>query len=224
MINAMFEADIDFDSIHLTSVKPVPEKYTTIFPQKYVDNTVKSLLDIGKVEEISPYFKGKTFVVFDLETTDVKTDLAEIIELSALKVVDGVPTETFSTLVKPTASIPERITEITHINNAMVLDAPSIENVMPDFFKFAHGSILCGHNIAGFDFPIVARIAEKQGYVFDNELCDTLLLARRYLTELPNCKLETISKAFDITHDNAHRALSDVFATFGALKVIVSRM
>ena len=224
MINAMFEADIDFDSIHLTSVKPVPDKYTYVFPQKYVDNTVKSLLDIGKAEEILPYFKGKTFVVFDLETTDLKTELAEIIEISALKVVDGVPTETFSTLVKPTASIPERITEITHINNAMVLDAPSIENVMPDFFKFAHGSILCGHNIAGYDFPIVARVAEKQGYVFDNELCDTLLLARRYLSELPNCKLETISKAFDITHDNAHRALSDVFATFGALKVIASRM
>lgn len=223
-INAMFEADINFDSIHLSSIKPVPEKYSVVFPQKYVDTTQKSLLDIGKTEQINPYFIGKTFVVFDLETTDLKTESAEIIELSALKVVDGVPIETFSTLVKPVGSIPPQITEVTHINNAMVLDAPPIEKVMPDFFKFSRDSILCGHNIAGYDFPILARISEKMGYNFDNELCDTLLLARRYLTELPNCKLETISKAYDIQHENAHRALSDVYATFGALKVIASRM
>ena len=223
-VNAIFEADINFDSIHLTSVKPVPDKYVTIKPEPYVDTTQKSLLDVGKVEEINPYFIGKTFVIYDLETTDVKTDLAEIIELAALKVVDGVPTETFQTLVKPVAAISQTITELTHITNAMVLDSPSIEQVVPDFFKFAHGCILCGHNIAGFDYPILNRIAEKSGYNFDNELVDTLLLARKYLTELPNCKLETISKTFGITHENAHRAMSDVYATWGALKIIAQRM
>lgn len=224
-VNAMFEGDIDFDSIHLTSVKPVPDKYVTIKPQKYVDMSEKTLLDAEKpANVITDYFKGKTFVIFDLETTDLKTEIAEIIELAALKVIDGVPTETFQTLVKPLATISEEITNITHISNAMVLDAPSIENVMPDFFKFTHGSILCGHNIAGYDYPIIARISEKMGYNFDNELCDTLLLARKYLTELPNCKLETISKAYGISHENAHRAMSDVYATFGALQEISKRM
>ena len=223
-VNAIFEADINFDSIHLTSAKPVPDKYVTIKPEPYVDTTQKSLLDVGKVEEINPYFKGKTFVVFDLETTDLKTDLAEIIELAALKIVDGVETETFQTLIKPVATISPVITELTHISNAMVLDAPSVESVIPDFFKFAHGAILCGHNIAGYDYPILSRIVEKSGYHFDNELVDTLLLARRYLTELPNCKLETISKAYGILHENAHRAMSDVFATAGALKIIAQRM
>lgn len=224
-VNAMFEAEIDFASIHLTSIKPVPEKYVTITPQKYVDMSEKTLLDAEKPAPIiSDFFKDKTFVIFDLETTDLKTEIAEIIELAALKVVNGVPTETFQTLLKPLAAISEEITAITHISNAMVLDAPSIESVMPDFFKFAHGSILCGHNIAGYDYPIVSRISEKMGYNFDNELCDTLLLARKYLTELPNCKLETISKAYGISHENAHRAMSDVYATFGTLQEIAKRM
>lgn len=223
-VNAMFEADINFDSIHLKSQKPVPDKYVTIKPEKFVDTTQKSLLDDGKSQEINDYFKGKTFVVFDLETTDLKTDIAEIIELAALKIVDGVETETFQTLIKPVATISKEISDITHITNTMVLDSPSVENVMPDFFKFTHDAILCGHNIAGYDFPIISRIAEKMGYNFDNELVDTLLLARKYLTELPNCKLETISKAYGISHENAHRAMSDVFATVGALKIIAQRM
>ena len=105
-VNAMFEGEIDFDSIHLTSVKPVPEKYVTIKPQKYVDMSEKTLLDAEKpANVISDYFKGKTFVIFDLETTDLKTEIAEIIELAALKVIDGVPMETFQTLVKPLSLI-----------------------------------------------------------------------------------------------------------------------
>lgn len=224
-VNAIFEASIDFDSVHPQKSKPVPQKYVTIRPEKYVEEVENTLLDDGKVEDvIDEYFKDKTFVIFDLETTDLKTEIAEIVELSALKVVNGVPTETFNTLVKPIAPISDEITAITHISNAMVLDAPSIEAVLPDFYKFAHGCILCGHNITGYDFPIISRIGEGMGYMFENELCDTLLLARKYLTELHNFKLETISKAFGIMHTNAHRAMSDVLATYGALKVIAKRM
>ncbi len=223
-VNAIFEADVNFDSIHLSQRKPIPEKYVTIKPEAYVDLSEKTLLDAEKPEEpVNPFFVGKTFVVFDLETTDLKTEIAEIIEIAALKVVDGVPKETFQTLVKPVGAISQEISAITHISNAMVLDSPSIESVIPDFCRFAQGSVLCGHNIAGYDFPIISRIAEQQGYGFDNELCDTLLLARKYLTELPNCKLETISKFFGIAHENAHRAMSDVYATFGALKEIAKR-
>lgn len=224
MVSAIFEADINFDSICLAAAKPVPEEYTTVFPQPYVDAPQKSLLD-SEDDGVSPYFIGKTFVVFDLETTGKMPDTAEIIEIAAVKIVDGKETETFQTLVKPIGAISEEITALTHISNAMVLDAPAIESVLPDFFKFTReGSILVGHNIAGYDFPIVNRYAEKMGYHFDNEMVDTLLLARKYLTELPNFKLETISKHFGISHENAHRAMCDVFATAETLKIIAKRL
>lgn len=223
-VNAIFEADINFDSIHLNPTKPAPEKYTTVFPQEYVDMKQKSLLDMDAKPKISPYFMGKNIVVFDLETTDLNTEIAEVIEIAALKMVDGVETETFQTLVKPTGAISETITELTSISNNMVLDAPSIEQVMPDFYKFTRDCMLVGHNIAGYDFPIVNRIGQKLGYNFDNELYDTLLLARKYLTELPNYKLENMSKHYGISHENAHRAMSDVYATAEVLKIIASRM
>lgn len=221
-VSAIFECEIDYDSIHLQSVKPVPKKYTTVFPKPYVEIGQKSLLDTEKT--IPDFFKGKTFVVYDLEATDKLVSTAEIIEIAACKVVDGIETETFQTLVKPDCSISREITELTHIDNLMVADAPTIEQVLPDFFKFTRDSILVGHNISGYDFPLIKIYADKYGYIFDNELKDTLLLARQYLTELPNFKLETISKVFGISHENAHRALSDVMATVEALKIIARRM
>ncbi len=222
-VSAIFECEIDFDSIHLTSLKPVPKKYTTVFPKPYVEIGQKSLLDTENIQ-IPDFFKGKTFVVYDLEATDKFVSSAEIIEIAACKIVDGVETETFQTLVKPEGSISQEITALTHIDNLMVADAPTIEQVLPDFFKFTRDSILVGHNISGYDYPLIKIYADKYGYNFDNELKDTLLLARQYLTELPNFKLETISKVFGISHENAHRALSDVMATCEALKIIARRM
>ncbi len=247
MVSAIFEADINYDSIHLQATKPVPDKYVTIKPQKYVDTTQKTLLDAEKQEGIpaisnKPRRKsglldaekqegipanmiGKTYVVFDLETTSLMTDVAEIIEIAALKVVDGVFTESFETLVKPVGPITQEITDVTHITNAMVLDSPNIESVMPDFFKFASNSILVGHNIKGYDFPIINRIAGDMGYKFDNELMDTLLLSRKYFKdELNQFSLTTLSKHFGIEHENAHRALSDVVATAEVLKILSRRM
>ncbi len=221
-VSAIFECDIDYDSIHLQSVKPVPKKYTTVVPKPYMPIGQNSLLDNEKT--IPDYFKGKTFVVYDLEATDKLISSAEIIEIAACKIVDGIETETFQTLVRPSCSISREITELTHIDNLMVADAPTIEEGLPDFFKFTRDSILVGHNISGYDYPLIKIYADKYGYIFDNELKDTLLLARQYLTELPNFKLETISKVFGITHENAHRALSDVMATVETLKIIARRM
>jgi len=219
---AMFECTIDFDSIKVVREKPVPKKYVNVFPKPYVDMGQKSLLDVEK--PVPKYFLGKTFVVFDLETTDKVVGDAEIIEIAACKVVDGVVKETFQTLVKPTCVIREEIINLTHIDNLMVADAPSIEDVLPDFYKFSRDSILVGHNILGFDYPIIKIYADKQGYVFDNDMKDTLLLARQYLTGLSSFRLESLSKEFGISHENAHRALSDVLATVEVFKIIAERM
>lgn len=214
--------EIDFDSIDTVIVKPAPKRYTTVFPKQYVEDGQKSLLDDEK--PIPDYFKGKTFVVYDLEATDKVTSTAQIIEIAACKIVDGVKTQTFQTLVKPPCAISQEIIELTHIDNLMVANAPTIEQVMPDFYKFTRDAILVGHNIAGYDFPLIKIFADQMGYIFDNDMQDTLILARTYLTELPNFRLETISKTFGISHENAHRAMSDVLATCEAFRIIAERM
>ncbi|MDE5601835.1 MAG: 3'-5' exonuclease, partial [Clostridia bacterium] len=221
--NAIFECEINFDSIHADESKPEPAKYVNVFPENCVTLQQQSFIE-SEEDEINPYFIGKTFVIYDLETTDVAIDKAHVIQIAALKVVDGIEKQTFETFVNPPIAIPQLITELTHIENSDVIGAPTIEEVMPDFFKFTRGAILVGHNICGYDFPITNRLARDMGYIFDNELLDTYPLAKKYMPEMSNFKLTTLSKSLKIEHLSAHRADSDVYATWGVLKEIAKRM
>lgn len=221
-VNVIFTCNIDFDSIKLKSAKPVPERYEIIKPQPFKCVTQNSLFDSDT--EVSEFFKNKTYVVYDLEATDKFPETAEIIEIAAIKIVDGKEVETFQTLVKPPQPIPAEITALTHIDNVMVANAPNIDSVIPDFYKFSRNAALVGHNIAGYDYPLLNKYADKLGYNIDNELVDTLLLSRKYLTELNAFSLEKISKAFNFTHENAHRAMSDVLATSQLLKLLAKRI
>ena len=84
--------------------------------------------------------------------------------------------------------------------------------------------MLVGHNISSYDFPLLNKYAQAEGYIFDNELEDTLLLARRYIPEARHVGLEALTKMLGITHIEAHRAMGDVFATVELLRVIAERI
>lgn len=221
--SAVFACKIDYSSINTAMSKSVPSHYNAVHPQNYVSMSQESLIDDGR-EKTGKYLLGKNFVIFDLETTSKFPDTAEIIQLSALRVENGIEKLTFNTFVKPTVSIPAEITELTGIDDSMVADAPKISEVLPDFFKFSRGATLVGHNVIGYDYPIIARFAEPMGYVFDNDVVDTLVLSRKYLPEMSNHKLTTLSKSLKIEHENAHRADADVLATWEVLKEIARRM
>lgn len=223
-VNALFRAKIDFSCIKPAESKPTPARYTVLRPEPYTETVKKTLFDEPESKPVSSYFKGKTFVVFDFETTGLDISTIEPIEIGAAKVVDGKITETFSSLLDPRCPIPETVVEKTHITERMVQGMPTFRDVLPDFFKFTRGAVLVGHNISGFDFPLLSRFADEAGYVFDNEVEDTLILARRYITEARQFNLESLSKMFGITHDDAHRAMADVLATVDLLRVIADRM
>ena len=189
-----------------SQLKQVNEEYHTIFPQEYVDYEQTGLFD----EEIIP-FDG-TYVVFDLETTGLDGTKDDIIEIGACKIINGKIVETFSTLVNPQKHIPKDATETNHITDEMVKDAPTINYVLPDFYKFCHGSTLVGQNVA-FDISFVHTIGKKYSFSFDHELMDTLPMAKELLPGLKNYKLGTIVEKLGITLDNAHRALDDTVAT-----------
>ena len=158
------------------------------------------------------YVTGKTFVVFDFETTGLDTQNDTPIELGALKVVDGVFTEKFSTLINPQRSISKEITKLTHICDADVANAPKFNEIVGDFYKFTRGAILVGHNVE-FDLGFLKRLGQENSYNFyDNETLDTYALARKYIHSV-NYKLETVAQYFNIKEIGYHRAFNDVFVT-----------
>lgn len=185
--------------------KHVNEEYHTVYPQKYIDYEQAGLFDEFKS------FEG-TYVVFDLETTGLEAHKEEIIEIGACKIVDGRIDEIFATFVKPSKHISKEITDLTGIDDDLVKDAPTINYVMPDFYKFCHGATLVAHNIA-FDISFIHNMSKKLSYNFDHPQMDTMEMARKIIPGLKNYKLGTIVDYLGIVLDNAHRAVNDATAT-----------
>lgn len=199
--------------------KHVNEHYHTVIPQPYEDFEQSNMF-----EEINGKSSNdalnKDYVVFDFETTGLESSKDEIIEIGAVKISKGKIVSTFSTFVKPSVLIPQEITDLTHITNEMVENAPAINYVIPDFYKYCYGCGLVAHNIA-FDYGFLSNIAKKMMYNFDNPQYDTMILARNKLKGLKNYKLGTITEALGVSLVGAHRAVNDCLATAKAfLKLI----
>lgn len=156
---------------------------------------------------------GRKIVVFDLETTGLNVESDQITEIGAVKIDNGNIIERFSTFVKPTKRIPYDVTKLTGITNEMVENAPPVEFVIRDFFNFAEGCVLCGHNIINFDLPIIKREAMAIGLSFDNEIIDTYNEARIARLKTTSFKLSTVTKLLGVSLEGAHRAWNDAFAT-----------
>lgn len=191
-------------------LKSENENYIFVVPEPYVMMEQVNLFDTGN--KINAFLENNEIVVFDFETTGLEATTNEIIEIGAVKIHKGKITETFSTFVKPKAEISEEITGITGITNEMVKDAYSIEQVLPDFYKFTKNCVLSAYNIA-FDYAFLYAAAKKQGYLFDNRQIDTMYLAKTKVHGVKNYKLKSVASHLGITLDNAHRAIYDTIAT-----------
>lgn len=207
---------ISLCQIELPKEKVVEEKtenehYIYVKPEPYVMVEQPNLFDF-ETKKVNEFLQNNTVVVFDLETTGLEPTVNEIIEIGAVKIVNGKITETFSTLVKPKAEISEEITNLTGITNEMVANAYTIEQVIPDFYKFTRGSVLTAYNIS-FDYNFLYVIANKLGYNFNNKQIDSMYLAKTKLRGLKNFRLKTVATALGVPLENAHRAINDAIAT-----------
>lgn len=118
-----------------------------------------------------------SYVVFDIETTGFNSVNDRIIEIGAVRVVEGEIKETFSEFVNPERPIPYKITQLTTITDDMVKDAGTIEEILPQFLKFCAGSVLVAHN-AGFDTGFIRENAKRLNLPYDHTVVDTLGLGK----------------------------------------------
>lgn len=156
-------------------------------------------------------FSG-SFVVFDIETTGFSPEKNRIIEIGAVRVVNGVTADTFSAFVNPDVPIPFEIEKLTGINDEMVLPHPKIDTVLPEFLKFVGSDVLVAHN-ASFDVSFISHNAGLLGLSFEPAVLDTVSLARYLLPNLNRFKLDTVAKALGISLKNHHRAVDDAGCT-----------
>ena len=195
--------------------KPVPKFYHAVFPEEYVDYTQAGFFDnLGKPDDL----KQNVFVVFDLETTGLVHQpsmgkMDKIIEIGAVKIVNGEMKEKFSSFVACKDKLSPEIIKLTGIVDSDLVGAPPIEEVIADFYKFADGAYLVGHNVQ-FDLDFVKYYGNENGYTFDHKPFDTLTLSQERFRagEVPNYKLNSVADYYGFTF-NHHRAFDDACVT-----------
>ncbi|MBT8165575.1 MAG: DEDD exonuclease domain-containing protein [Acidimicrobiia bacterium] len=175
-------------------------------------------------EDMGVHLSDVTFCVLDLETTGGSPADCGITEIGALRFRGGEPDGTFQTLVNPGAPIPPFITVMTGITQAMVIEAPPVEEAIPAFLEFLGDAVIVGHNVR-FDISFLNAAAERLGYGrLPNRSSDTLTLARRLCrNEIRNLKLGTLAAHFRSPTTPTHRAFDDAAATAHVFWALLER-
>ena len=204
---------------------------TVIFQNIAQKNEQNTTSKSGHIKDSAKSLFPRTYVLFDIETSCLNSKQAEIIELSALRVVDSMVVDTFDCLVCPENPLDPKSIEVHHITYAMLKDKEGIESVLPTFLDFIKDDLLLGYNIASYDLPILRRIASSLGYDLCNDYFDVFRLAKDKLSFLPSCSLSNIAAYFMIDTSGNHRALKDCeitkacyeqLLTFTAPKTVVN--
>ncbi|MEG0805212.1 MAG: PolC-type DNA polymerase III [Lachnospiraceae bacterium] len=175
--------------------------------EAYLVDDLKDVIQNSKNQSLMD-----TYTVFDFETTGFSPINNKIIEIGAVRVEQGVITSSFSSFVNPEVPIPFKIEKLTGINDDMLLSAPTIEQILPDFLEFSKETIMVAHN-AGFDMSFLNSNCQRMGKSIEFTVVDTVALARILLPRQARYKLDSVAKHLGITLENHHRAVDDAKCT-----------
>lgn len=166
------------------------------------------------------------FHVVDLETTGLARR-CEILEIGAVHVAAGREVSHFFTLVRPSGSIPAKITDLTGIDDRTVRDAPPASECLGRFRAWldrAPGVPFVAHN-APFDAGFVGRGFARHGLrPLSTPVVCTRKLARRAVPALPRFDLDRLCAHFGIENGARHRASGDAVATARLLVALLGRL
>uniref|UniRef100_A0A7C2IPH7 Helicase ATP-binding domain-containing protein n=1 Tax=Ammonifex degensii TaxID=42838 RepID=A0A7C2IPH7_9THEO len=162
----------------------------------------------------------KVFVTVDVETTGLDRVRDEVIEVGLCRIEDGAVTARFSSLVRPNGPVPLRVKRLTGIDDAMLEEAPSWEEIAGEVASFIGSAPLVGHYVA-FDAAFLSRYL---GDSFAGQLLDTGELARLLLPGNQGYSLERVAAALGTSYPVRHRALPDAEATAEVFFALLRRL
>lgn len=129
-----------------------------------------------------------------------------------VKVVNGEVVAKWQSLVNPMRRIPQKITELTGITQAMVSDAPSFFEILEQVELFSQGAIFVAHNV-NFDYGFIRQEFARVGREFTRAKLCTVQLGRKFVPGLRSYALGAFCQAMNVPLVNHHRAMDDAYAT-----------
>jgi len=149
-----------------------------------------------------------SIVAIDIETTGLDPQKDAIIEIGAVRFSMNRIEGEWSSLINPGRKIPPFITQLTGINDHIVLEAPAIQHILPDLRSFVGESPILGHNV-GFDLSFL----RKQGLFKTNDTLDTYEIASVLMPTAGRYGLGSLGQQLNIPIRANHRALDDARVT-----------
>ena len=178
-----------------------PRPLTTDFAPLRLDRRYADLTGLA--------LAGLDYVVVDTETTGLKTDSDEIVQIGAVRIVGGrvLDGDSFERLANPGRPIPAASIRFHGITDDRVVHAPPVDEIVREFADFAGDAVLIGHNIA-FDLAFLNRSLR-----FENPTLDTMLLSVGAFPDHRGHTLEDLAKLYDEPVRDRHSALGDADLT-----------
>ncbi|MBI5414673.1 hypothetical protein HZA38_04120 [Candidatus Peregrinibacteria bacterium] len=159
----------------------------------------------------------------DIETTGLSHEIADIFELSAARFDGEKVIATFDELIRPSEEdfeIPPQIRRLCRITKDDLILKPQLKVIRTKFLQeFLHeDDIIVGHNIS-FD----TEFLRAKGFEFSNKEIDTYPLSTILLPDEESYSLEILTQKYELPHEGAHRAMSDVLANIELWKLLSTK-
>ena len=166
-----------------------------------------------------PLSKFQDIVVFDLETSGRNCEEDSIIEIGAVKVRDGKVIDEFHYFAACPQPLSKEIEQLTRIKNKDIASAPSVKEVLENFYVFADDCILAAYHLP-FQYDFLEHYGKLSGLKFDNERLDILLLVQEKLQDkVGNYKISTVAENLGIVYNK-----SNILGEAKAAAEILSKM
>ena len=156
------------------------------------------------------------YVVVDIETTGGRPSGNDITEIGVVHVENKKITHQWSSLVKPDRSIPYNIQLLTGIDDDMVADAPTFEELIPALQKELEGDVFVAHSV-NFDYSFIDRAFREAGTSWRMDKLCTVKYSRAMFPEFGRYSLANLARQLEVENDNPHRALSDALCAADVL-------
>ena len=164
-----------------------------------------------------------TLVFFDVETAS-PTGPPHLVEVGAIRVVEGEVEERFQRLVAPWIPVTPEATACHGLDDAALQSAPDAGDVLAEFFEFVGDDALVAHDVRHDAAAVGFELARRGRATPSNRLFDTLRLSKRLLPDSPDHKLGTLVQHLELELEDLHRALPDAVASWQVFEACRDRM
>ena len=190
-----------------------------IYPADFLNETTAKTV----LKDFKEYFSKKRIILFDTETSGLKQDYDDIIQIAALEIIDGKIRRKFNRYLKTDKDLSQS-SKVHHITKEFLdTNGENPKLVLQDFLEFVNGDTIAAHNLS-FDLNFLLENCKRYDLQIENGLpdlaFDTIDLTRRIYPSLNSYSLEYLINQFNLNAKNTHNALDDVFATFELMKFL----